>query len=112
MRNAGAREVHLRVACPPIKHPDFYGINTPSYEELIANKRSVEEMREDIGVDSLAFLSIDGLYQAIENRPRDDAAPAYTDHCFTGQYPTRLVDQEEASRSAMITQLSFLAESS
>lgn len=112
LRNAGAKEVHMRVACPMIKHPDFYGINTPSYDELIAAKMNVEEMREAIGADSLAFLSVDRLYQAIENRPRDKSAPAYTDHCFTGEYPTRLVDQEEAERNAMITQLSFLAESS
>lgn len=112
VRNAGAKEVHLRVACPQIKHPDFYGINTPSYEELFASSRTLEEMRREIGVDTLAFLSVEGLYEAIENRPRDAAAPAYTDHCFTGDYPTRLVDQDEAKRNAMITQLSFLAETS
>jgi len=112
MRAAGAREVHLRVACPPIRHPDFYGINTPSYEELLAHGRGVEEMRADLGVDSLAFLSVDGLYAAVERRPRDAAAPAYTDHCFTGDYPTRLTDQNRADRDAMIEQLSFLAESS
>ena len=112
MRNAGAKEVHMRVACPRIKHPDFYGINTPSYDELIAAHKSVEEIRQEIGVDSLAFLSVDGLYEAIQKKPRDKEAPAFTDHCFTGDYPTRLVDQEEAKRNAMITQLSLLAESS
>lgn len=112
VRAAGAKEVHLRVACPEIKHPDFYGINTPSYEELFASSRSLEEMRADLGVDSLAFLSVNGLYEAIENRPRDAAAPAYTDHCFTGDYPTGLTDRDEAKRNAMITQLSFLAETS
>jgi amidophosphoribosyltransferase len=112
MRDAGAREVHLRVACPPIKHPDFYGINTPSYEELLAHGRDVAEMRADLGVDSLAFLSVDGLYEAVERRPRDASAPAYTDHCFTGDYPTRLTDQSRADRDAMIEQLSFLAETS
>lgn len=112
LRNAGAKEVHMRVACPQIKHPDFYGINTPSYEELFAATRTLEEMRAEIGVDSLAFLSVDGLYEAIENRPRDATAPAFTDHCFTGDYPTRLIDREEAQRNAMIKQLSFLAESS
>jgi amidophosphoribosyltransferase len=112
VRAAGAKEVHLRVACPEIKHPDFYGINTPSYEELFASTRSLEEMRADLGVDSLAFLTVNGLYEAIENRPRDAAAPAYTDHCFTGDYPTRLTDRDEAKRNAMITQLSFLAETS
>jgi len=112
LRKAGAREVHMRVACPPIIHPDFYGINTPSYEELIAVDRTVEDMRDMIGVDSLAFLSLDGLYKAFRKERRDDAAPAFTDHCFTGDYPTRLVDQDAKSRDAIITQLSFLAESS
>lgn len=112
VRAAGAREVHLRVACPQIRHPDFYGINTPSYGELFASSRSIDEMRRELGVDSLAFLSVEGLYEAIETRPRDAAAPAFTDHCFTGDYPTRLTDQDEAKRNAMITQLSFLAETS
>ena len=112
LRNAGAREVHVRVACPPIIHPDFYGINTPSHEELLAVGRSIEEMRELIGVDSLAFLSLDGLYKAFRKGRRDETAPAFTDHCFTGDYPTRLVDRDEAERNAMITQLSFLAETS
>jgi len=112
LRNAGAREVHLRVACPPIQYPDFYGINTPSREELIASSMTTEEIRDEIGVDSLAFLSLDGLYSAFGKGPRDETAPAFTDHCFTGDYPTRLVDQNEADRSAIISQLSFLAETS
>ena len=112
IRKAGAREVHLRVACPPILHPDFYGINTPSHEELLAVGRSIEEMRKLIGADSLAFLSLDGLYKAFRKGKRDDAAPVFTDHCFTGDYPTRLTDQDAQTRDAMITQLSFLAESS
>ncbi|MCA8889433.1 MAG: amidophosphoribosyltransferase [Parvularculaceae bacterium] len=112
MRSAGAAEVHLRVACPPILYPDFYGINTPTKEELIATQMTLEEMRDEIGVDSLAFLSLNGLYEAFGKGPRDSAAPAFTDHCFTGDYPTLLTDQTEANRSAMIQQLSFLAESS
>ncbi|MEX6634674.1 amidophosphoribosyltransferase [Hyphococcus lacteus] len=112
LRKAGAKEVHMRIACPPIIHPDFYGINTPSHSELLAVNRSVEEMRELIGVDSLAFLSLDGLYKAFRKGKRDDAAPAFTDHCFTGDYPTKLTDHDAESRDAMITQLSFLAETS
>lgn len=112
LRNAGAKEVHMRIACPPILYPDFYGIDTPSKDELIASKMTVEEIRREIGVDSLAFLSLDGLYEAFGKGPRDDSAPAFTDHCFTGDYPTRLTDQNEAHRNAMIQQLSFLAESS
>ncbi|HNS87355.1 MAG TPA: amidophosphoribosyltransferase, partial [Parvularculaceae bacterium] len=87
-------------------------IDTPSKDELIASKMTVEEIRREIGVDSLAFLSLDGLYEAFGKGPRDDSAPAFTDHCFTGDYPTRLTDQNEAHRNAMIQQLSFLAESS
>ena len=112
LRNAGAKEVHMRIACPPILYPDFYGIDTPSKDELIASKMTVDEIRQEIGVDSLAFLSLDGLYEAFGKGPRDHAAPAFTDHCFTGDYPTRLTDQTETQRSAMIQQLSFLAESS
>ena len=112
LRKAGARKVHMRIACPPILHPDFYGINTPSYDELLAHGRTIEEMRRKIGADSLAFLSVDGLYRAMGKGPRDDNAPAFTDHCFTGDYPTRLIDQEEEKYSSSITQLSLLAESS
>lgn len=112
MRAAGAAEVHLRVACPPILYPDFYGINTPSRSELIAATKSVDEIRDEIGADSLAFLSLDGLYTALSKGGRDDSAPAFTDHCFTGDYPTALVDQDDLSRNAMIQQLSFLAETS
>ncbi|MDZ7627540.1 MAG: amidophosphoribosyltransferase [Parvularculaceae bacterium] len=112
LRNAGAQEVHMRVACPPILYPDFYGIDTPSREELIAAQMSVDEIRSEIGVDSLAFLSLDGLYEAFGKGPRDKAAPAFTDHCFTGDYPTRLTDLGETQRSAMIEQLSLLAETS
>ncbi|MBI1392262.1 MAG: amidophosphoribosyltransferase [Alphaproteobacteria bacterium] len=112
MKNAGAAEVHLRIACPPIQHPDFYGINTPSYEELIGANRSIEEMREEFGADSLAFLSLDGLYAALGKGRRDKDKPAFTDHCFTGDYPTPLTDRDTAQRNAIIEQLSFLAEPS
>ncbi|MFZ5616007.1 MAG: amidophosphoribosyltransferase [Pseudomonadota bacterium] len=110
LRAAGAKEVHMRIACPPILYPDFYGIDTPSKDELIASRMTVEEMRREIGVDSLAFLSLDGLYESFGKGPRDKSAPAFTDHCFTGDYPTRLTDQSEMQRSAMIYQPSFLAE--
>ena len=110
MRNAGARKVHMRIACPPIIHPDFYGINTPSYDELLAHERTIEMMCEMIGADSLAFLSVDGLYKAMGKGPRDHTAPAFTDHCFTGDYPTRLIDQLEALKDQNNTQLSLLAE--
>jgi amidophosphoribosyltransferase len=78
-----------------IHYPDFYGIDTPDADNLLANQHaSLEEMARHIGVDSLAFLSIDGLYRAVGGAPRDPAAPQFTDHYFTGDYPTRLLDKE------------------
>ena len=112
MRDAGAKEVHMRIACPPIVYPDYYGINTPSRKELIAATKNIEEIREELGVDSIAYLSLDGLYTAFGKGPRDETAPAFTDHCFTGDYPTDLVDRDENNKDAMIKQLSFLAETS
>jgi amidophosphoribosyltransferase len=108
IREAGAREVHMRISSPPITHPDFYGIDTPRISELLAATKSVEEMRKFIGADSLAFLSVDGIYRALGHDGRDARNPAFTDHCFTGDYPTRLVDQDGCNG----IQLSLLAEAS
>ncbi len=108
MRDAGAREVHLRVASPPIMHPDFYGIDTPEKKALLAATHSLDEMAAFIGVDSLAFVSIDGLYRAVGFEARDDHTPQFTDHCFTGDYPTPLTDQ--LGKSEHDVQLSLLAE--
>ena len=94
MRDAGAVEVHMRIACPEIKHGDYYGIDTPSKRDLLAANKSVEEMREFMGADSLAFLSVDGLYRAMGHEARNPINPQYTDHCFTGDYPTPLTDLE------------------
>src|SRR5580698_10513535 len=82
MRDAGAREVHFRISSPPITHPDFYGIDTPERDKLLAATHSVEEMREIIGADSLAFLSVDGIYKAMGYEARDPNRPQFTDHCF------------------------------
>ena len=112
LRDAGAKEVHFRIACPPIVYPDFYGIDTPSREELMAASHTIDEMCARIGADSLAFLSLDGLYKAFGKGPRDDDAPVFTDHCFTGDYPTPLTDQAQAHNKAVIEQLSLLAETS
>ncbi len=107
IRDAGAKEVHIRVASPMIYHPDFYGIDTPHADKLLANQhKDLESMCRYIGADSLAFLSIDGLYKAVGGRPRDPKAPAFTDHYFTGEYPTRLLDQEGESN---VHTLSLLA---
>lgn len=108
MRDAGATEVHFRLACPPIKFSDYYGIDTPEQDKLLAAKHSIEEMRELIGCDSLAFLSVDGLYRAMGYDGRDEARPQFTDHCFTGDYPTPLTDQLDSQPR----QLSLIAEAS
>ena len=105
MRNAGALEVHMRISSPPIKFPDFYGIDTPSLSELIASSKSIEEIKALLKLDSLHFLSLDGLYQSMGHEARDNTNPQYTDHCFTGEYPTKLVDRDEG---ALANQLSLL----
>ena len=97
MREAGAKEVHFRIASPPITHPDFYGIDTPERDKLLAATHTVEEMRKIIGADSLAFLSVDGLYRAMGEERRDPLRPQFTDHCFTGEYPTPLTDRGAAA---------------
>ncbi|MGH6762786.1 MAG: amidophosphoribosyltransferase [Phyllobacterium sp.] len=110
IRDAGASEVHIRVASPMIYHPDFYGIDTPDADKLLANQHSdLQSMCRYIGADSLEFLSIDGLYRAVGGKPRDANAPEFTDHYFTGDYPTRLVDQEGA---ASVRRLSLIANNS
>jgi amidophosphoribosyltransferase len=96
VREAGAREVHLRSASPPIMWPDFYGIDMPDRDKLLAANKSLEEMRRFLEVESLGFLSVDGLYRAVGGAPRNDACPQFTDHYFTGDYPTRLLDREIA----------------
>ena len=107
VREAGATEIHFRSASPPIKHPDFYGIDMPTGDELFAAKYDLETMREQLGVDSLGFLSVPGLYSAIDGSTRDDSAPAHADHCFTGDYPTPLTDHD-SEESSKEFQLSLL----
>lgn len=95
LRDAGASEVHVRVASPVISYPDFYGIDIPKAGELLANKcKTVEEMRQFLHCDSLQFLSVDGIYKAILGCPRNNQTPQLTDHYFTGDYPTDLTDAE------------------
>ena len=110
MRDAGAKEVHFRIASPPITHPDYYGIDTPDSDKLLAATHTLEEMREFIGADSLAFLSVDGIYRAMGCDKRDPVRPQFTDHCFTGDYPTSLTDQTAKAHTPR--QLSLLAEAS
>ena len=97
--DAGATEVHFGISCPPITHPDFYGIDTPDYDELLASKSTIEEMRDSIGATSLFFLSLDGTYKAMGQNKRDNSNPQFTDHCFTGEYPTQLLDHEQGTTS-------------
>ena len=112
MREAGSREVHIRVASPMIYFPDYYGIDTPDRDNLLANKyASIEEMCRFIGADSLQFLSIDGLYEAVGGEKRNNAAPQFTDHYFTGDYPTTLTDLLGRSKSEPKT-LSLMREAS
>jgi amidophosphoribosyltransferase len=91
IRNAGAKEVHMRVSCPPTISPCFYGVDTPSKKELIAANKSVEEIREFIGADSLAYLSLEGMKKACA----DGEKTTYCTACYTGSYPTKWVDVEE-----------------
>ncbi|MBI1236824.1 MAG: amidophosphoribosyltransferase [Alphaproteobacteria bacterium] len=109
MREAGATEVHFRSACPPIVSPDFYGIDMPRTDELMASSMACDEMARALKADSLGFLSINGLYQAVLGEARNDAAPQLADHYFTGQYPTRLLDHERAA-SDKDRQLSLLVD--
>jgi amidophosphoribosyltransferase len=94
VRAAGASEVHMRIASPPTTHSCFYGVDTPERGKLMAANHTVGEMARLIGVDSLAFLSIDGLYRAAGEARRSSPSPQFCDACFTGDYPTRLADQE------------------
>ncbi len=94
MRQAGAAEVHMRISSPPTTHSCFYGIDTPNQEKLMAHRFTVEEMAKEIGVDTLAFISQDGLYRAVGEKERNAECPQYCDACFTGEYPIRLVDRE------------------
>jgi amidophosphoribosyltransferase len=97
----------MRIASPPTRHSCFYGVDTPERAKLLAAQMNVAEMRDYINADSLAFVSIDGLYRALGEDLRDEAQPQLCDACFTGDYPTRLTDHEEHEPT---DQLALLAE--
>jgi len=105
MRDAGAAEVHMRVASPPTSHSCFYGVDTPERSKLLAARMDVPDMAEFIKADSLAFVSIDGLYRAVGEKARNAACPQHCDACFSGEYPTSLTDM--ADRKADASQLSL-----
>jgi amidophosphoribosyltransferase len=106
VRAAGAAEVHMRISSPPTTHSCFYGIDTPERSKLLAARHSVEEMAALIGADSLAFISIDGLYRALDQGDRDPTKPHFCDACFTGDYPIPLPDMADNDSR----QLSLLSE--
>jgi amidophosphoribosyltransferase len=106
MRAAGAKEVHLRISSPPTINSCYYGVDTPERTELLAANRTIEEMRAFIGADSLAYVSIDGLYRAMGHGSRNSAQPQYCDACFTGEYPVALADRDGGEATP---QLSFLS---
>jgi amidophosphoribosyltransferase len=91
VRGAGAKEVHLRISCPPTVSPCFYGVDTPSKRDLIAANKTIDEIRQFIEADSLAYLSLDGLYKACGS----DTETGYCVACYTGNYPTQWVDVED-----------------
>jgi amidophosphoribosyltransferase len=97
MREAGATEVHMRIASPPTRHSCYYGVDTPERSKLLAATHDLEEMRTYIHADSLAFVSIDGLYKALGHESRPRIRPGACDACFTGDYPTTLTDQDEGT---------------
>jgi len=107
--DAGAKEVHVKIACPEIRYPDFYGVDTPTKKELLAANKTNNEICEYIGAKSLEFLSLEGLYRAIGFEKRHDTYPQLTDHYFTGDYPVKPID---ALGDDKITQLSLLSTAS
>ena len=102
MRDAGATEVHMRIASPPTRHSCFYGVDTPERAKLLAARMSVDEMAKYINADSLAFVSVDGMYRALGEPGRIAGRPSHCDACFTGDYPTSLTDHEEIDQLALI----------
>lgn len=94
VREAGAKEVHMRISAPPTTDPCFYGVDTPSKDKLLASKMTIDEMGKFIEVDSLGFLSMDALYRSVGEKSRNNKAPQYCDACFTGEYPIEVVDKQ------------------
>ena len=104
--DAGAKEVHVRIACPEIKYPDFYGVDMPTKNELLANGKNNKEMCEYIKAKSLKFLSLEGMYNALINEKRNPTYPQFSDHYFTGDYP---IKPQDKNQSLKIKQLSLLS---
>ena len=107
--DAGAKEVHVKIACPEIRYPDFYGVDTPTKKELLAANKTNNEICDYIGAKSLKFLSLEGLYKAIGFEKRNETYPQLTDHYFTGDYPVKPIDELGSNK---VTQLSLLSTAS
>jgi amidophosphoribosyltransferase len=107
IRAAGATEIHMRIASPPTTNPCFYGVDTPEKDQLMAARYSMDEMAKIIGVDSLAFVSMDGMYRAVGEARRDNVRPQFCDACFSGDYPIALTDRDGGTAPR---QLSFLTQ--
>jgi amidophosphoribosyltransferase len=101
LREAGATEVHFRLASPPVKHPCYYGIDMPTREELIASHRNEDEIREMLGVDSLGYLSLEGMMSSV------DAKATFCSACFSGHYPAPLVDLERSESAREVLSFEF-----
>ena len=106
---AGAKEVHVRIACPEIKFPDFYGVDMPTRKELLAFQKTNEEMCQHIKAKSLKFLSLGGLYEGLNKGKRNNTYPQFSDHYFTGDYPIKPTDNLGEEK---IKQLSLLSSKS
>ena len=105
--DSGAKEVHLRIASPPIKYPDYYGVDTPNKDELLASKHDLNGMRKFVNATTLKFLSIEGLYKSMGYEKRNLTYPQFTDHCFTGEYPIKPIDAN--NKNFLDNQLSFVS---
>ena len=103
---SGAKEVHVRIACPEIKFPDFYGVDMPTKSELLAHEKNNDEMGEYIKAKSLKFLSLDGMYKALAGEKRNQNYPQFSDHYFTGEYP---IKPQDNLKGLKIKQLSLLS---
>ena len=106
---AGAKKVHVRIACPEIKYPDFYGIDMPTKKELLSSDKNTDEISKFVGAASCKFLSVDGMYNALLNEKRNNNYPQFSDHYFTGEYPVKALDKLGSQK---ITQLSLLSNKS
>ena len=106
---AGAKKVHVRIACPEIKFPDFYGVDMPTKKELLSSSKNTDEICDFLGAESCKFLSINGLYKALLDEKRNNNYPQFSDHYFTGEYPIKALDKLGNEK---ITQLSLLSNKS